>query len=38
LINSCFTLLGAYQAFTFSPPHTATPRIVYIAQKTAPGK
>jgi ubiquinone/menaquinone biosynthesis C-methylase UbiE len=38
LINSGFTLLGTYQAFTFSPPHTGTPRIVYIAQKTAPGK
>lgn len=37
LINAGFTLLGTYQAFTFSPPHTGTPRIVYIAQKTAPG-
>lgn len=38
LINSGFTVLGTYQAFTFSSPHTGTPRIVYVAQKTAPGK
>lgn len=28
-----FILLGNYQAFSFTPPHEHTPRIVYIAQK-----
>lgn len=33
LISSGFTVLGNYQAFSFSPPHEHTPRVVYIAQK-----
>jgi ubiquinone/menaquinone biosynthesis C-methylase UbiE len=33
-----FTVLGTYQAFTFSPPHEGTPRVVYVAQKSIPEK
>lgn len=28
-----FTVLGTYQAFTFSPPNHQTPKVVFIAQK-----
>ncbi|MGB9792455.1 MAG: class I SAM-dependent DNA methyltransferase [Thermacetogeniaceae bacterium] len=28
-----FTVLGTYQAFTFSPPHDKTTKIVFVAQK-----
>ncbi len=34
LIRQGFTVMGTYQAFTFSPPHENAPRLVYIAQKT----
>jgi len=34
LIRQGFTVLGTYQAFTFSPPHDNAPRLVYIAQKS----
>jgi len=33
LIRQGFTVMGTYQAFTFSPPHDSAPRLVYIAQK-----
>ncbi len=38
LSESGFTVLGTYQAFTFSPPHRGTPRLVYVAQKSIPEK
>ena len=38
LIDHGFTVLGTYQAFSFSPPHERAPRLVYAAQKTVPGK
>lgn len=38
LIKLGFTVLGTYQAFTFSPPHERTPRLVYVAQKSIPEK
>jgi hypothetical protein len=33
LIRQGFTVMGTYQAFTFSPPNESAPRLVYIAQK-----
>lgn len=36
LTESGFTVLGTYQAFTFSPPHQNAPRLVYVAQKFKP--
>jgi SAM-dependent methyltransferase len=33
LTSRGFTVLGNYQAFSFSLPHKHTPRVVYIAQK-----